>query len=430
MAFFPNHEYSSFYEEEEPFLSLESPMVPVIPSSLCEWERVVSSCRIGRGGFGSVYRYRHPIDGREYAIKRLRIRSMEDRLSAFREVQLLSALNHAHIVRYHYSWMERIEEEGEERQPVRDGTIVSRNMTMIVPCFSYFSSTVATSTSTSTSISSYVDNNSHGPKNGDEDDDNDNERMTNRDGGENGSSIKYFLCFQMEYCPSTLSSYLRHRTRCHRKRELWMEQEILSGLLYLHDLQIVHGDLSPQNILLDHKGSVKLSDFGLSLWKKQSVSVHHSTGGRTIYQAPELRKEGKEWKEEEEEENNIHGSFQCPKVLPLVNHYHHHHHYGSSSSSDMFSAGLICLEIHSFFQTEMEKRIVFRSWSNPSPSFLREIRNSVFLGSFLSSCLLCRDPLSRWSALQSYLYLQRAYTIYQDCESILTEKLTAINIID
>ena len=42
--------------------------------------------------------------------------------------------------------------------------------------------------------------------------------------------------------------------------------QILSGMAYMHSSRqrIIHYDLKPANVLLDHMGQVKLSDFGLS----------------------------------------------------------------------------------------------------------------------------------------------------------------------
>jgi mitogen-activated protein kinase kinase 1 len=41
--------------------------------------------------------------------------------------------------------------------------------------------------------------------------------------------------------------------------------QIVSGLLHLHkDLHVVHRDIKPSNMLLNSKGELKISDFGVS----------------------------------------------------------------------------------------------------------------------------------------------------------------------
>ena len=40
--------------------------------------------------------------------------------------------------------------------------------------------------------------------------------------------------------------------------------EILLGIEYLHNMDIVYRDIKPENILLDIEGHVKIADFGLA----------------------------------------------------------------------------------------------------------------------------------------------------------------------
>ena len=76
------------------------------------------------------------------------------------------------------------------------------------------------------------------------------------------------------------------------KKKLNMEQkkniglEILKGLDYLHSKRFAHGDLQPNNILLDKNYHVKLTDFSISKNLPQSVLLSRSSQIR--YKAPEL----------------------------------------------------------------------------------------------------------------------------------------------
>ena len=64
--------------------------------------------------------------------------------------------------------------------------------------------------------------------------------------------------------------------------------QILKGLMYLQSKHIVHRDLKPANILINSRGQVKISDFGVSTIMADSLEGgHHTLIGTYIYMAPE-----------------------------------------------------------------------------------------------------------------------------------------------
>ncbi|MDP6932625.1 MAG: serine/threonine-protein kinase, partial [Myxococcota bacterium] len=76
---------------------------------------------------------------------------------------------------------------------------------------------------------------------------------------------------------------------------LFVTCEVLKAQNFAHSrldedgkhLQIVHCDISPQNVLISYAGEVKLTDFGISRAAFQSEASHQVIRGKYAYMAPE-----------------------------------------------------------------------------------------------------------------------------------------------
>ena len=94
-------------------------------------------------------------------------------------------------------------------------------------------------------------------------------------------------CFWMEYVEGedllTAAKKVGARGSPPLKIFDWLRQA-LEALQYLHSQSILHGDISPNNVLIDLKGCLRLLDFGLA--GAEGVSSDHM-GGTLLYVAPE-----------------------------------------------------------------------------------------------------------------------------------------------
>ncbi|WJX57674.1 mitogen-activated protein kinase kinase kinase [Trifolium repens] len=83
---------------------------------------------------------------------------------------------------------------------------------------------------------------------------------------------------------SLLSLYRRYKLRDSQVSAY--TRQILQGLKYLHDRNIVHRDIKCANILVDANGSVKVADFGLA--KAIKLNDIKSCQGTAFWMAPEV----------------------------------------------------------------------------------------------------------------------------------------------
>ncbi|KAJ9174800.1 hypothetical protein P3X46_013405 [Hevea brasiliensis] len=92
-----------------------------------------------------------------------------------------------------------------------------------------------------------------------------------------GSLRKVYRSFELE------ESQVSHYTK-----------QILEGLKYLHERKVVHGDIKCANILVDEKGYVKITDFGLTK-VTGVIALLKSRYGKIDWTAPEVMKQDKEY---------------------------------------------------------------------------------------------------------------------------------------
>lgn len=68
-------------------------------------------------------------------------------------------------------------------------------------------------------------------------------------------------------------------------RAISVFRQVIYGLEYLHNLDIVHKDLKPENIILKGKDEAMIGDFGLAEWIPSGML--QPSGGSPHYSAPE-----------------------------------------------------------------------------------------------------------------------------------------------
>ncbi|XP_033195283.1 eukaryotic translation initiation factor 2-alpha kinase 1 isoform X1 [Bombus vancouverensis nearcticus] len=319
-------------------------------SSLCrpsmtEWSRYHREFQeisfIAAGGFGYVFKALHRLDGIEYAIKKITVRSdrVKNIMQHLEEVKTLAKLNHTNIVSYKGAWIEPM-------LPSRQHLVSLSHLQSKLGSIEHNKTNEYRSwinqTSSSRSQQNLDTGSSESPKENDKQDmlsqhskwtnynseenvkkdeertnsnsisfRNDSEHQNNKtenntnytDGSnsyEESSKNKMLLPYipqtnkyttlyiQMALCEKTLQQWLDERIEVTPQEMLIaILTQTLHGLDYIHSRGIVHHDIKPSNIFISTSGQlqIQLGDFGLACPLRSEN--HHSIIGTQMYAAPE-----------------------------------------------------------------------------------------------------------------------------------------------
>ena len=94
----------------------------------------------------------------------------------------------------------------------------------------------------------------------------------------------------MEMCKESLRVWLNRRNvstiySCDVQLYLWMIM-LCEGLQYEHNRDMIHRDVKPENLLLDHNMTLKISDLG-HITLNASATTKTARVGTGLYRAPE-----------------------------------------------------------------------------------------------------------------------------------------------
>lgn len=96
-----------------------------------------------------------------------------------------------------------------------------------------------------------------------------------------------YLFLITEYCKDgDLGSWINRDNKSSHEI-LDIVRQIVEGLSYLHENQIIHRDIKPQNILI-HNNVIKICDFGFSNKFKSTANMFQTLCGTPLYMCPEV----------------------------------------------------------------------------------------------------------------------------------------------
>ena len=99
---------------------------------------------------------------------------------------------------------------------------------------------------------------------------------------------KYFLII-MEYINGgNLFSFVKKRRKLSEKTAKFLFRQIILGIQYIHQQNIVHRDIKLENLLIDLNNNVKICDFGIGRKIASKNQLLFDQCGTLMYMAPEI----------------------------------------------------------------------------------------------------------------------------------------------
>ncbi|KAG8745969.1 hypothetical protein FRC10_006532 [Ceratobasidium sp. 414] len=428
----PSLRQQSLSPEGEHFSSMgilrPSPSAPRVSRFREEWEELEF---LGKGGFGSVVKAQNKLDGRIYAVKKIKLRGA-DGANIHREINALSKLSHRYIVRYYTAWLETL--QSDTRLPTdSDESSASSDTTEAPETLTNGSSTdeealfnlddlppPGSSPYTGTSFpgihfresSESRSRSSHGfDDSSDEDEDEDIPVLAPP------TTVKTappkvnprILYIQMEFVENqTLKEEYVLIQLVERKApeggfdedDSWrLFRQLVEALVHLQQNRILHRDIKLSNIFIDAKGDIKIGDFGLAVDAVIPVETVDPPTPRVDKFHGEL----------------TYGETNC---FPLKAHLTTNAGVGTSlyvapevsskrkkesrnqSKADLYSLGIVFFELNFPFDTGSERVAVLLRLRQPSIEFPSTWPGSRHRQRKIIEMLLEHDPDKRPSALQ------------------------------
>lgn len=182
------------------------------------------------------------------------------------------------------------------------------------------------------------------------------------------------LWIVMEYCGGgSCEDLIRYVRSKHQKEQgldedivIYITQEFLKGLQYLHKNKMIHRDVKAANVLITSRGGVKLGDFGVSAQLTCTIQQKNTQVGTPWHMSPEI----------------LRGEP-----------------YGVQS--DIWSAGITIIELACgappHHQSQLGEAIMLIAKCKPPTDYLAQRNHSQALNSIANACLV-RDKAMRPSA--------------------------------